>query len=327
MPDQNAPQIILDPSITQPLQPVPLAAAVAPTPKPGVVADADRRAQVQAELEKLQAEESSMLNNIRDWIAKVQGAETKQQSLERELFQLDRTIGAGPSTEQLAAEQAAQQAALTKQLQQAETQVKHITNQQKIDEKKAFDNYSAGGLDRQGLLEEMEKISLRYADQLAAAKALLADLNKPTESLNTNPFPPTPSPLGEGATSPASTEQVAIIPPPNGGGTQGEGLIAPTSTSTPSSLMQHLMALPEVQTGLARQLLIDLPNQGTIPLIERSADGNGIIISSSATAEPNTRCFIPDADLLRAGATAEDILSLQPSTLSSQEVTALTPAV
>ena len=45
--------------------------------------------------------------------------------------------------------------------------------------KKAFDNYSAGGLDRQGPLEEMEKISLRYADQLAAAKAIVTDLNKP----------------------------------------------------------------------------------------------------------------------------------------------------
>lgn len=300
MPDQTPPQIILDPSITQPLRPVPLAAAVAPAPKPASEVDADRRAQVQAELEKLQDEESSMLNNIRDWITKVQGAETKQQSLERELFQLDRTIGAGPSAEQLAAEQAAKQAELTKQLQQAEVKVKHITNQQKIDEKKAFDNYSAGGLDRQGLLEEMEKISLRYADQLAAAKAVVTDLNKP--------LPPTPSP---------------IIPSPGGGGTQGEGLIAPTSTATPSSLMQHLITLPEVQTGLARQLLIDLPNQGTIPLIERSADGNGIIVSSSANAEPNTRCFIPDADLLRAGATAEDILSLQPSTLSSQEATSI----
>ena len=220
MPDQTPPQIILDPSITQPLRPVPLAAAVAPAPKPAAEADSDRRAQVQAELEKLQDEESSMLNNIRDWITKVQGAETKQQSLERELFQLDRTIGAGPSAEQLAAEQAAKQAELTKQLQQAETQVKHITNQQKIDEKKAFDNYSAGGLDRQGLLEEMEKISLRYADQLAAAKAIVTDLNKP--------LPPTPSPLptgrqtlGEGATSPAPVEHVELNPTPGGGGTKG----------------------------------------------------------------------------------------------------------
>lgn len=298
MPDQNAPQIILDPSITQPLRPVPLASAAAPVTKPASEANTDRRNQVQAELEKLQAEESSLLNNIRDWITKVQGAETKQQSLERELFQLDRTIGSGPSAEQLAAEQAAKQAELTKQLQQAEAKVKQIINQQKIDEKKAFDNYSAGGLDRQGLLEEMEKISLRYADQLAAAKTVITDL----ESLKT---------LKGTEHAEVKTTAEPIIPMP---------VITPTSTATPSSLMQRLITLPEVQTGLARQLLIDLPNQGTIPLIERSADGNGIIVSSSANAESNTRCFIPDADLLRAGATAEDILSLQPSTLSSQEV-------
>ncbi len=314
MPDQTPPQIILDPSITQPLRPVPLAAAVAPAPKPAAEADTDRRAQVQAELEKLQDEESSMLNNIRDWITKVQGAETKQQSLERELFQLDRSIGAGPSAEQLAAEQAVKQAELTKQLQQAETQVKHITNQQKIDEKKAFDNYSAGGLDRQGLLEEMEKISLRYADQLAAVqKQVTATKTAITDLGSLNTLKQT-----EHAEAETTPEPQPVVSSP---------IITPTSTATPSSLMQHLITLPEVQTGLARQLLIDLPNQGTIPLIERSADGNGIIVSSSANAEPNTRCFIPDADLLRAGATAEDILSLQPSTLSSQEVTALTQAV
>lgn len=277
MPDDQMPRIILN----QPLQPVPKAQPLPAAPAPSAGDQVQqRRAQVQAELEKLQQEESSLLNNMKDWLAKVQGSETKQQALERELFELDRTVTAQPSPEQIKAD-------LQKQLQQAEIKLKQIVNQQKIDEKKAFDNYAAGGLDRQGLLEEMDRVSQRYAATLAQAQQAVTQLKGKLEA----------------GVNASGTPQ--IIPPPNGGGTQGGGLL------------QKLITLPEMQSGLGRQLLIDLPNQGTLPTIERSAEGNGIIVSSDGVAG-----FIADADLLRAGATAEDIISLP---ISQQSATSVTP--
>lgn len=292
MPNDQMPRIILN----QPLQPVPKAQPLPAAPAPSAGDQMQqRRAQVQAELEKLQQEESSLLNNMKDWLAKVQGSETKQQALERELFELDRTVTTQPSPEQIKAD-------LQKQLQQAEIKLKQITTQQKIDEKKAFDNYAAGGLDRQGLLEEMDRVSQRYADTQTAAQKTVQELKNKLVGLDqpVNPLPPTPSPLGAGVNT---SEPTQITPPPSGGGTQGGGLL------------QKLITLPEMQSGLGRQLLIDLPNQGTLPTIERSAEGNGIIVSSDGIAG-----FVADADLLRAGATADDIISLPVSQVSTTSV-------
>lgn len=287
MPDDQMPRIILN---TMPLQPVPPVSTPLPSVPASSLADKtqQRRVQVRAELEKLQQEENSLLNNMKDWLTKIQGSETKQQALERELFELDRTVAATPSPEQLKAD-------AQKQLQQAQVKLTQIVNQQKIDEKKAFDNYAAGGLDRQGLLEEMERIRQRYAATLASAQAVVTQLQQ-----QLNPLPPSPP---------------QIIPTPDGGGTQGGGWTAPMSTALTSTLVQKLINLTEVQSGLGKQLLIDLPNQGTLPTIERSADGNGIIVTSGTTAG-----FLADADLLRAGATAEDIISLPVSQRTASEV-------
>ena len=294
MPDDQMPRIILN----QPLQPVPKAQPLPAAPAPSAGDQVQqRRAQVRAELEKLQQEESSLLNNMKDWLTKVQGSETKQQALERELFELDRTVTTQPSPEQIKAD-------FQKQLQQAEIKLKQITTQQKIDEKKAFDNYAAGGLDRQGLLEEMDRVSQRYADAQVTAQQAVAEIQK-----QLNPLPPTPSPLGAGVNA---SETPQIIPPQSGGGTQGGGWS--------SVLVQKLVTLPEMQSGLGRQLLIDLPNQGTLPSVERSADGNGIIVSSGTTVG-----FLADADLLRAGATAEDIISLPVGQHTSTETPPLIP--
>lgn len=288
MPDDQTPKIILN---TVPLQPVP---QVQPQPTPAPAATPDptqRRAQVQAELEQLQQEENSLLSNMKDWLAKIQGSETKQQALERELFELDKAAPAGPDP-------IVRQAELQKQLQQAQAKLAQVVNQQKIDEKKAFDNYSAGGLDRQGLLEEMERVRQRYADAQATTQQAVAAAQKQLETLaapmpQTQPVPqPTPQPV-----------------------------TAPVSTATMTGLMQKLIALPEIQSGLGKQLLIDLPNQGTLPTIERAADGNGIMIYSSTAAG-----FLADADLLRAGVTAEDLISLPVSSHASSEATPLIPA-
>lgn len=237
-------------TLNVPLQPVPQS-----SPQP------DRRAALEQELKKLTDEESGLINDVKDWITKLQGDETKKQALERELFALDRAAAAAPTPEQI-------QATLQKQRDEAEAKLKELVKQQKIEEKKAFDRYSAGDIDRQGLLDEMERIRQNYATGPAAA---------------------------------ASTS-------------------TPVSTATPSTLMKKLLTLPELQQGMARQLLIDLPNQGTVPTIERSADGNGIIITSGSSSG-----FLADADLLRAGATAEDIISLPISQQSSAAVTPLIP--
>lgn len=354
MPDQT-PQISLDPNLftnppTQPavpaaaassagpsdvpLQPVPPLTAmpaetepVKPTPQPLPSAPEantqDRRSAVQAELERLQQEENSLLNNIKDWLTKVQGAETRQQILERELFELDRELSAGPTPEQAAADRRAKLATYTEQLQQAETKIKEITKLQKIDEKKAFDNYSAGGLDRQGLLEEMEAISQRYADQLAAvqkiansAQQAITNIDQPAEPLSpaTSKQPKPMTSVGE-ILKPAPTVTPAATP----------SSTPEAKTPAKNNLLSKLANMPEAKTGLLHHLVVEFPQQGNQPLIERSSDGTGIILRQDQNAQLADRCYIADADLLRAGATPEDIIPLPTSTLSAQEATSLTP--
>ncbi|MFA6474965.1 MAG: hypothetical protein WCV88_02060 [Patescibacteria group bacterium] len=218
------PDITLSPNVK--LQPVPPVTPVSATP--------DRRSAVQAELEKLQQEENTLLGNMKDWISKIQGSETRQQALERELFELDRQTAAVPDN-------TAQIAQLKEVLQKQNTQLKEVVRLQKIDEKKAFDNYSAGGLDRQGLLDEMDHINQRYADQLTdlqkkvqATKTALATFEQPE---------PTQQPV----------EAIHELP-----------LQKPAS-----GLMTKLSALPAVQPLLNKQ-----------PTILRSNTGNGIVIRS-----------------------------------------------
>ncbi len=339
----QTPQPLSKSEATQPLKPaVPPSVSALPSAMPSDQSSHavmhDRRRSVQTELEQLQQEESSLLNNIKDWLTKVQGAETKQQALERELFDLDRQLAGVPSPAQAAAERDAKLTQLTQQLQQAESKTKEITKLQKIDEKKAFDNYSAGGLDRQGLLEMMETIRQRYVEQLAAvqsmadeAKQAINELNQPTPVAAPTPEAPrnastgmTPIATVLKAQSPVESVPVAPV---------AESVpVEPIATATPvvsvnpvsaSPLINKLATLPEAAEGLLHHLVIELPAQGSYPLIQRSSDGTGVIISADANATITDRCFLADADILRVGATAEDIIPLPISQIASNEATPL----
>lgn len=342
-PKPEAPATVASTAQSVPLQPIPpvstartieplpkMAAeplpAAAPLPVNAHADISDRRSVVQAELERLQAEESSLLNNIKDWLTKVQGAETKQQALERELFALDRQLASVPSPAQLASERAKKIEQYTTELKQAESKIKEITKLQKIDEKKAFDNYSAGGLDRQGLLDSMETIRQRYAEQLTAVQKLaeaaqhhIETIDQPAKAAE----PATLQSIAEVVTPVQETvEEKAEEKKPEVTKTEAATPMAAPSTTAGSPLMQKLAALPEATTGLLHHLVVELPNQGTWPMIGRSGDGTGIIISENAQSVEH--CFIADADLLRAGATAEDIIPLPTSQLTSKEATPLT---
>lgn len=322
------PQPLSKVEATQPLKPTPAPAATGlpsamPTDHSSHTVIHDRRSSIQTELEKLQQEENSLLNNIKDWLTKVQGAETKQQALERELFELDRQLAGVPSPAQVAADRDTKIAQLKQQLQQAELKAKEITKLQKIDEKKAFDNYSAGGLDRQGLLEMMETIRQRYAEQLMTVQGMATDALQTIEQLN-QPAPvatatPGMTPIAEIM---QALPKVEVAPTP----------VEPTPVETKpvsmnldsaSPLITKLASLPEAAAGLLHHLVVELPAQGTYPLIERSSDGTGIIISADANSTTADRCFLADADILRVGATAEDIIPLPISQVSASEATPL----
>lgn len=301
------PQITIDPALTPagatPLQPVPLMPAAMPAALSTTDRLQQRRASVQAELEKIQAEENSLLNNIKDWLTKVQGDETKQQALEQELFALERQLAA-PSAEQQAAERSAKLADLNQQLRQAESQLKEVTKLQKIDEKKAFDRYAAGDLDRESLLVEMEKISQRYAEQATAMQKIITAHQGSMQSI---------------------AEVIKTSPP---AADTAQSTVTPTSQSNVinnnKNLIDKLATLPESNAGVLHHLIHELPNQGSLPTLERSMDGLGIIISAGSNAQMADRYFIADADLLRAGATAEDIIPLSTSSVASHDATPLT---
>jgi len=264
MTDEQLPRIVLEPTqdTTSPAsQSVPLQ----PVPQKGSDELKKRQAELQAQLDAIHQDESGLLDNVKEWVTRLQGDETKEQALQRELFELTNEITAseqvpaGPSKEEL-----------EKNLREAEGALKMLLMQQKIEEKKAFDNYAAGGMKREELLVAMEKINSQFDEQVAQARTKVAAVQQQLS--------------GE----PVIAETPAVEPKP----------VEPTiaTTQDPSHIVQALSTLGDALSTEQQQVL-----QLNSSSIARSKDGNGIVIGG-------VQFF--DADLIRAGLGSDDILSL-----------------
>lgn len=353
---------------TVPLQPVPMVTAqpvetvspsaaatpvqsaiksVAPQPIASAQPTAARQAELQQQLETLSQEENKLLGTIKDWVAWIQGAETKKQTLERELaglntqFHLGDNVGTTTyASTPVPTVPTIDRSAIEKQLREAEAKLKTVVDQQKIEEKKAFDNYSAGGINREGLLKEMERISTFYNAPLESAKAkiseLQAKLNPVTATPTQTPVPIQPVTIAPTVTSQAvpltQTAQTPLAQPstvtqvmPSAASTP----VTPSMTTIPSTatapqnqkIIDRLRTLSAAQTGYIKQLLVDLPNQGTGLTVERAADGNGVIILAGTEQAYTLGHHFPDADLILAGLGVDDITALPTGTLTGTQIT------
>lgn len=280
MTDEQLPRIVLEPtqdSIQPTSQSVPLQSVPQKGSAVGVAATTDLKKQqldLQQQLEAINQEEASLLSNVKEWVTKIQGNETKQQALERELLDINNQLSAieqvpaGPS-----------KAELEKQLREAEGSLKTLLMQQKIEEKKIFDNYAAGGMKREELLTAMDVINVQFDQPIAQAKSSISQLQ---QQLSGEPTPASP------------VENVV----PEASVTTPEA--APDTTSTPaaaqSPIIQALSSLGGALSPEQQQALQTNP-----ATIVRSKDGNGIVV---------TGVHFFDADLIRAGLGAEDIINL-----------------
>lgn len=276
----------------QPVQRVSVAATVAQVAAPVQAAGPARQAELHQQLETITQEESKLLGTIKDWVAWIQGAETKKQAIEREMATIDKqfqSTGGSIPTSADAASTGPDRAVLEKQMRAAEAQLKAIQDQQKIEEKKAFDNYSAGGINREGLLKEMERINIFYATPLDNIKTKISNFQ-----LQLNPAQPAAAP----ATQPTPT----------------------TATAPAQKILEHLRTLPAAQSGYIKQLLVDLPAQGGSLIVERAADGNGIIILAGTEQAYSLGHHFPDADLIFANLGADDVAALPTGTLTGTQI-------
>lgn len=348
---------------TVPLQPVPRVAAPmsasVPTPAPVAApvtqsaqpvqpqaqkqaAPVARQAELHKQLETLTQEESKLLGTIKDWVAWIQGAETKKQALERELEGLNAQYNLGntattttPATTQVTPPVGPDRSMIEKQLREAEAKLKTVVDQQKIEEKKAFDNYSAGGINREGLLQEMERISSFYTAAMQSAKdkiaALRAQLSPATQPSTPAVTPVQTPPVVQPVAQPVPTTPTAVMTPtttPASIPTMAPAAAAPTiqipnPTATPNAqkIIERLRTLSAAQSGYIKQLLVDLPNQGTGLTVERAADGNGIIILAGSEQTYTLGHHFPDADLILSGLGADDIAALPTGTLTGAQIT------
>lgn len=353
---------------TVPLQPVPMVAAQpvetvsapsAKTPVQTIIKPAtvpaistqpttSRQTELQQQLETLSQEENKLLGTIKDWVAWIQGAETKKQALERELAGLntqfnlsDKATNTAPgSVSFMPTAPTIDRTVIEKQLREAEAKLKTVVDQQKIEEKKAFDNYSAGGINREGLLKEMERISAFYNVPLESAKAKISELHEKLNPVTVTQMP-TPVPVQPTNNAPAITPYVdplaqpvpaPIAQPSTVTQVSPSATIAPATASitTPPSvattshnqkILDRLRTLSAAQTGYIKQLLVDLPNQGTGLTVERAADGNGVIILAGSEQAYTLGHHFPDADLILAGLGADDITTLPTGTLVGSQIT------
>lgn len=318
MTDDQLPRIVLEPTdqpssqvVPQftPLQAVPQRGTPAAVvlPPTDVVEPKDdlktRQAELQQQLEAVTKDEAGLLSNMKDWVAKLQGDETKQQAIERELLELNTQIStleqvpAGPS-----------KAELEKQLREAEGALKVVLMQQKIEEKKAFDNYSAGGMKREELLQAMEHINSQFDKPVAEAKAKVAAAQ---QQLSGEPVPVAsvpvvqPEPIMPEPTAPAEPQSMPLSPVEPVPPAATEGVAAQTSAQPITPAQQHIVqalaTLESAKTGEQHQVLVELPAEGKQLTILRSKDGNGIVVNG---------IHFFDADLIRAGLGAEDVMNL-----------------
>lgn len=317
------------PTATIPLQPVPpvrqdVPAPSTPTsstppqplpadpvqPAPSVAQLQQTGTDLQQKLDTISKEENKILGTIKDWVAWIQGAETKKQTIERELKTIDQQLQ-GASHGQAQPHAAAAPAGpsrheLEQKLQAAELKLKTIQSQQKLEEKKAFDNYSTGGTNREGLIKDMDRINGLYDPPLAEAKTNVA--NWQDQLKKTQPVEPMPvaSTVSVASTSSATTPTAPSQP---------NLVTAPTT-----KIIERLRALEQAQGGVAKQLLVDLPQQGQTITVQRSADGNGIIVLAGTETNYTLAQHFSDADLIRAGLGAEDIIPLPNGTLSAAQL-------
>ncbi|EKD76634.1 MAG: hypothetical protein ACD_43C00035G0001 [uncultured bacterium] len=335
---QPAPQPIAQQTV--PLQPIPHVTPVPAIPEqkpikplvqqpPSPAATLpDRQTELHQQLETLTQEESKLLGTIKDWVAWIQGAETKKQAIERELANIDKQFKSTSGSLQTSAtptKNGPDRAGLEKQIREAEAQLKTVQDQQKIEEKKAFDNYSAGGINRDGLLKEMERISLFYATPTENAKTKITGLHNqlnPVQPATTNLPPiieptiiPTTPPMSASAVPPTQAVDTTVLPT--------TAPLPQTTNLTPQAqkIIECLRNLPATQSGYLKQLLVDLPAQGTGLTVERAADGNGVIILAGTEQTYTLGHHFPDADLILAGLGADNITALPTGTLTGSQIT------
>lgn len=315
---------------THSMPPAPIMQAEAPSPSSATTISPQQLKKQEevlaSDLEKINQEENKLLGTMKDWIGWIQGAETKKQTIERELKAIDQELqtvtgenkpipqpkplpptAVGPSLAELEAK-----------LQSVQSQFKTIQDQQRIEEKKAFDNYAAGGSNREGLMKEMERISGLYSQPLADTKAKMTALTEaidkkmPGSKTAASPTPPV-------ATTP-TPEPPPAIPQTSATQSTPPDQTTPASKDSTSVILEHLRTLDIAQSGTVKQLLVDLPQQGQSLTIQRPAEGNGILVLAGTETNYTLAYHFSDADLIQAGLGADDIIPLPTGTLSATQL-------
>lgn len=297
-----------------------------PTKSTNTVTPAQLQAQeknLEKDLEKINQEENKLLGTMKDWLGWIQGAESKKQTIERELKELDHELQA-VAPKPVAISQPVPQAQpvppvptgpslaeLETQLQAATSQLKTIGDQQKIEEKKAFDMYSAGGSNREGLMKEMERISALYQRPVAEIKTKISALQADIKSKMPTPAAAIPTPDMSPTSMPTTT--------PSGDDQPAQPIASVTQPGI-NSILEHLRTLEQAKSGVIKQLLIDLPQQGQQLSIQRPTEGNGILVLAGTEANYAFAYHFSDADLIRAGLGGDDIASLPTGTLSAAQI-------
>ncbi len=202
----------------------------------------------------------------------------------------------------------------------AESHLKSIQNQRKIEEKKALDNYTAGGINRTGLMQEFDRINSIYDERLEQTKMQVtqqrAQLQMQDQPAAVAPVPPAVTlPVETASSAPVGSEPTSPAPVSS----------APAAKTPSEKILSQLTTLDEAKTGNAYRLLVELPQQGQTLTLQRSADGNGIFVLAGTEKDYSLAQYFPDADLIRAGLTADDITSLPVGTLSGAQLTASSP--
>lgn len=314
--------------------PVATTPIVPPTKSTNTVTPAQLQTQekdLEKDLEKINREENKLLGTMKDWLGWIQGAESKKQTIERELKELDhelQTVAPKPVATSQPVPQAQPAppvptgpslAELETQLQAATSQLKTIEDQQKIEEKKAFDMYSAGGSNREGLMKEMERISALYQRPVAEIKTKMTALQTDIKSKMPTPAAAIPTPV-------MSTTSTSTTTPSSSGQTAqpiDQVPANPTDSVTQpgiNSILEHLRTLEQAKSGVIKQLLIDLPQQGQQLTIQRPTEGNGILVLAGTEANYTLGYHFSDADLIRAGLGGDDIATLPTGTLSAAQI-------
>lgn len=251
-----------------------------------------KQRQLQQELDDIEKNEGIILGKVKELLAAIRGVETRKQTLTKELQNLQTTVTqlTGDGVKKTLADSERLVSQLSQTVRPAPAAAVSVVPPPVV----------PPGAQLQALQQEKKlKEAAAFANYNAGgmdSTALAAEIERINSTYG-------PLIIQASASSTAPLQPVALTP-----------IISKLATA--------LSQLDSAQTLWGKYLLVERPASGQPIYIQRAGDGIGIIVADGPATNFSRAKHFSDADVLRAGLTADDVRQLETSQLTAGQLPA-----